>query len=384
MGTRIREILLERGLGLIQRFDRRRPDPDELGSPAIARILVISSTAIGDTLLSTPAIRSLRQAYPKARIVLLVNAAYQGLFASNPDIDGTVVYPGGYRRFFRLAQELRRERFDLVAILHGNEPQATPLAYLSGARWRFKWPNNNRFRFLLSNVEPVKSWDDFPHGIDQRLAVAHAAGATGNDRHMVMPVSDAAHRSVDDFLARQHGIADGVPVAGFQVGASTTSRRWRPERYAELGRQLLAMYPALRIVITGSPQERGLAEQVARAIGDDRVAVTAGEVKLADMPALVQRFAWLVTPDTGIMHLALAVGTPIVGLFAAAHWSRSGPSSDLDRHIVIQKWRTCEPCLGKRCQYVAPPCMDNITVGEVFDACQQHADRAGLVPESIT
>ena len=383
MGTRIREALLERGLGLIRHFDRRHPDPAELGTPAIARILVISSTAIGDTLLSTPAIRSLRQAYPAAHIVLLVNAPYQGLFASNPDIDGTIAYPGGYRRFFRLARALRRERFDLVAILHGNEPQATPLAYLSGARWRFKWPNNNRFRFLLSNTEPVKGWDDFPHGIDQRLAVAHAAGATGLDRHMVMPVSDVARRSVSDFLAGKHGIADGVPVAGLQVGASTASRRWRPERYAELGRQLLVAYPELRIVITGSPQERGLAEQVAQAIGDERVAVTAGEVKLTDMPALVQRFAWLVTPDTGIMHLALAVGTPIVGLFAAAHWSRSGPSADLERHIVIQKWRTCEPCLGKRCHYTAPPCMDNITVTEVFDACRQHAAKSGLAAESL-
>lgn len=384
MALRIREKLLNVGLRLMHRFDSRRPDPGELGTSAIARILVISSTAIGDTLLSTPAIRSLRQTYPAARIVLLVNAPYQGLFSSNPDIDATIAYPGGYRGFFRLVRTLRRERFDLVAILHGNEPQATPLAYLSGARWRFKWPNNNRFRFLLSNAEPVKSWDDFPHGIDQRLAVAHVAGAIGCDRHMVMPVSKAANQWVCDFLARQRGIADGIPVVGFQVGASTASRRWRPERYAELGRQLLEAYPELWIVITGSPQERVLAEQVARAIGDERVLVTAGTVGLENMPALVQRFAWLVTPDTGIMHLALAVGTPIVGLFAAAHWSRSGPSSDLERHIVIQKWRTCEPCLGKRCRYAAPPCMDNITVGEVFEACQQQAARAGLTPQSMT
>lgn len=371
MGTRIRENLLAWGLDLLHRFDRRTPDPAELGTVAIQRILVMSCTAIGDTLLSTPAIRSLRQCYPWARIVLLVNAPYHGLFANNPDIDELIDYHGGYRRFVRLALALRRERFDLVAILHANEPQATPLAYLSGARWRFKLPNNSRFRFLLSNQQSVKKWGDFTHGIDQRLAVATLAGASESDKHMILPVTAEAAKAVTDWLRQKHGITAEESVIGFQVGASTASRRWRPERYAELAQRLLTAKPGLRIVVTGSPQERALADTVAGIVNDPRLVVTAGELPLPKMPALVQRFACLVTPDTGIMHMAIAVGTPIIGLFAAAHWHGSGPTTDLDRHIVIQKHRTCEPCLGKRCPYSAPPCMDNITVDEVLAACER-------------
>src|ERR1035437_2528532 len=148
MGTHIRESLLRTALRFVHARDKRQPDPARLGTDAIASILAISSTAIGDTLLSTPALRSLRLAYPQARISLLLNHNYVPLFANNPDIDEIIPYVGGYRRFFRLVGELRQRRFDLALILHGNEPQATPLAYLSGADFRFKLPNDNDFSFL--------------------------------------------------------------------------------------------------------------------------------------------------------------------------------------------------------------------------------------------
>ncbi|TJZ77438.1 glycosyltransferase family 9 protein [Chitiniphilus eburneus] len=351
------------------------PDPAELGTPRIARILAVSCTAIGDALMSTPALHSLRLAYPDARIDLLVHPAYAALLRNNPDIDGTIVYDNRWREFWPVAWRLRRQRYDLVAILHGNEPQATPLAVLSGARWRFKLPNDFAHRDLLSNAEPVHSWGDFTHGIDQRLAVAALAGGAPTERAMTLIVAPDTQEALDATLARDFGVTPGTPLLAFQPGASTASRRWRPERYAELGRRLLAHDPALRIVITGSPAELPLIATVAQGIGNPtRVLVTAGKLPLVQVPALLRRCRVLVTPDTGIMHMAIAVGTPTVSLFAAAHWERSGPTVALQRHIVIQKWRTCDPCLGKRCPYAAPLCMDNIGVDEVYDACLRHLE----------
>lgn len=379
MGTRIRESLLDWTLRLVRRFDRRAPDAAELGTPAIHRILAVSCTAIGDTLMSTPALRSLRLAYPGAHIALLVNPPYRDLFAANPDVDELIGYTGRWKGFLRTALKLRRGRYDLVAILHGNDPQITPLAYLSGARWRFKLPNTSRFRFLLTNNCEVKTWGDFGHGIDQRLAVARLAGGAETDRRMTLPLAEGSAARLAERLQKHWDIGANETVLGFQPGASTNSRRWRAERYAELGRRLLVQYPDLRIVITGSPAERPLAERIAADIGSPRVAVTAGQVPLAEMPALLQRFAALVTPDTGIMHMAVAVGTPVVSMFAAAHHSGSGPVQDLHRHIIIQKWRTCDPCLGKRCQYEAPPCMDNISVQETLSSCVQLLKSGGFV-----
>lgn len=374
MALRLRENLLYGALRLAHALDRRRPDPAELGTPAIRRILVVSSTALGDALLSTPALRSLRLAYPEAHIALLINTAYVGLFRDHPRIDELIPHRGGWRRFFRLARQLRARHFDLACILHGNEPQATPLAWLSGARFIFKLPNTSRFRFLLTNTEPVLSWDDFEHGIDQRLAVAKLGGGAATDRRMELPIDDSARRALTSLLAGR-GIVPEAPVVVLQAGASTASRRWAPMRFIELGRRLLAERPDARIVLTGSPAEQALTDAIAAGIGDARAWSAAGKVPLPLMPALLERATAMVSGDTGPMHLAVTVGTPVVALFAVSDWHRSGPAYDLDHHVVIQKWRTCDPCLSKNCPYVEPICMENISVDEVFVAVVSILDR---------
>lgn len=371
MGIHLREHALKLAMRLARRLDRRQPDPVELGSAVIRRILVVSCTAIGDTLMSTPAIRSLRLAYPHAHLTLLIHPAYRELFAALPGVNAMLGYRGGWKGFVRLARTLHRQGFDLAVILHGNEPQATPLAYLSGARWIFKLPNaGNPFRFLLSNREPLLRWEDFPHGIEQRLATAALAGGAPTDRVMDMPVSDHERLLVDDWLAR-HGVTVGQRVLGLQAGASTVSRRWPAGRLAELARRLLAADPQLAIVLTGSAAELPLTQRIAADIASPRVVVGAGAVPLPWMPALLARMSALVTPDTGTLHLAVAVRTPVIALFAVSDWRRSGPTVDLDLHTVIQKWRTCDPCLSKRCPYPEPPCMDLISVDEVEAACRQ-------------
>ena len=375
MGTHLREHALKLAMRLAKRLDRRQPDPAELGSAAIRRILVVSCTAIGDTLMSTPAIRSLRLAYPHAHLTLLIHPAYRELFASLPGVNAMLGYRGGWKGFVRLALTLHRQSFDLAVILHGNEPQATPLAYLSGARWIFKLPNaGNPFQFLLSNREPQLRWEDFQHGIEQRLATAALAGGAPTDWAMDMPVGDHERLLVDDWLARQ-GVKPAQRVLGLQAGASTVSRRWPAGRLAELARRLLAADPQLAIVLTGSAAELPLIERIAADIANPRAIISAGAVPLAHLPALMARMSALVTPDTGALHLAVAVGTPVIALFAVSDWRRSGPAVALEKHTVIQKWRTCEPCLSKRCPYPEPPCMDLISVDEVEAACRQ---RLGL------
>ena len=367
MALRLRETLLYGALRVAHAFDQRRPDPAQLGTAAIGRILVVSSTAIGDTLLSTPALRSLREAYPGARISLLINAAYTEMFRDHPRVDELIPYRGGWRRFLSLAQELSARHFDLACILHGNEPQATPLAYLSGARFIFKLPNTSRFRFLLTNPEPVLDWDDFEHGIDQRLAVAKLGGGAATDRRMELPIADGGRRDIASLLS-SHGLTPDAPLVAFQAGASTVSRRWAPSRYIDLGRRLLAARPDVRIVLTGSPAEQSLTDAIAAGIGDARAWNSAGKVPLPLLAALIERCTLMVSGDTGPMHLAVTVGTPVVALFAVSDWHRSGPAYDLDRHVVIQKWRTCDPCLSKNCPYAEPLCMENISVDEVYAA----------------
>lgn len=379
MRLRLREPLLYRWLRLKRALDRRPRPASELGTPAIRRILAISCTALGDTLLSTPGLRALRQTYPQAHITLLVHPSLQQLFTGLAEVDELIPYDGKWRGFRRAAGQLKG--FDLAAILHGNEPQATPLAYLSGARHIFKLPNNNRWNFLLSNQEPVLGWDDLGHGIDQRLAVARLAGAQGKfERRMTVPAHAEGRAAVDRALA-ERGWQDATIVA-FQPGASTMSRRWPRSRFIAAAIALVKARPDLRFVVTGSPAEAGLCQEVAAGIeaavpfaDGTRAWASAGQLPLIALPDLLHRASLLVTGDTGPMHLAVTVDTPVVALFAVSDPARSGPSYDLEKHVIIRKWRTCTPCLGKLCQYLEPLCMDNIQVNEVFEAINSILER---------
>lgn len=372
MRLRLREPLLYHWLRLKRALDRRPRPASELGTPAIRRILAISCTALGDTLLSTPGLRAMRLTYPQAHITLLVHPSLLGLFTGLAEVDELIPYDGKWRGFGRAARVLRN--YDLAAIFHGNEPQATPLAYLSGARYIFKLPNNNHWNFLLTNREPLLGWDDLAHGIDQRLEVARLAGAMGEiSRRMVVPMHVAGDEAVIEALAKR-GWQEASIVA-FQPGASTMSRRWPRSRFIAVAVQLAQLHPDLRFVVTGSPAEAVLCQEVAAAIeaavplpDGHRAWASAGQLPLIALPALLRRASLLLTGDTGPMHLAVTVKTPVVALFAVSDPERSGPGYDFERHIVIRKWRTCDPCFSKNCPYAEPICMDNIAVAEVLAA----------------
>lgn len=371
MGIRPRETLLYLYMKLIKTFDRRKTSADEFSRAGIRNIIVVSSTALGDTLLSTPAIRAVRRAYPRAHIVALFNNANMELFSNNPWIDGVIPYYGGYKGFFRTARSLRAVKPDFALILHGNEPQATPLCYLSGARFIFKLPNNSRFNFLLSNAEPVVGWEELGHGIEARLKCAALVGCPVNDTRMELFVAQADVEATEGFLSANGVRRDDIAI-GFQPGASTVSRQWFPDRFVELGKKLLTAYPQAKIILTGSKDEVLLCERIALEIGEGALNV-AGRLPLRQLPPLIRRLQCLVTGDTGPMHVAITSGTPVVALYAVADAGRTGPLYDKDRHVVIQKPRTCVPCVSKKCEYQR--CMEAITVNEVEAAVKTIINR---------
>lgn len=363
------DVLLFLLLKIVKFFDGRQTDLKYFDPEAVKNILIVSSTAIGDTLLSTPAIRAVRERYPQARIVAHFNIKNMGLFENNPHIDEIMPYHGGYKKFFRTIMKLRRHKFDLALIFHGNEPQATPMAYLSGARFIIKVPNKNEYRFLLSNKNHALRWEELTPGVEQRLKAAELAGCRISDKRMILPIEKDGESAVNEFLENS-GIRATDSIIGFQAGASTLSRMWFPGRFAELGKKLINSYPELKIIITGSPEEYDHCRKIANAIGEKAI-VSAGKLPLKYIPALLRRFRVLVSGDTGIMHMSIAVGTPVIALFAVADAKKSGPYYDMEKHIVIQKERTCEPCASKKCKHQI--CMENISIDEVFDAIKQTA-----------
>ncbi|RLJ68316.1 glycosyltransferase family 9 protein [Sulfurisoma sediminicola] len=372
MRIRPLDTLLSWSLRLAKALDRRTDKLGDIDPAAVRGVLLISSTALGDTVLSTAAFAPLRRRFPVARMVALIHAPYVPLFRHCVELDEVVPSRGAWRGFVGLVRRLRRERPDLALILHGNEPQATPLAYLAGARWIVKLPNaSNPFRFLLANREPPVAWAALGHGLNQRLRTAELVGADVHGARMTLPVPKAAVAAVDAFLA-DGGLA-GRRLIGFQCGASAASRMWPAMHFAELGRRLLASHADAAIVLTGSPAERDYLENLCRDLGE-RCHV-ACDLPIEALPALIGRFDVLVSGDTGSMHVAVATGTPTVCLFAVSDPATSGPAYDNGhdgRHIVI--YHPC-PDLAIGTKTADPRCIARIGVDEVLAAVEKQLAR---------
>ncbi|TAN60526.1 glycosyltransferase family 9 protein, partial [bacterium] len=270
----------------------------------------------------------------------------------------------GYKKFISTARALRSYDFDLALIFHGNEPQATPLCYLSGARFIFKLPNSSDWNFLLSNREPITKWNELRHGIEARLKTAALAGCKADGFKMDLFIENSDTGAASDFL-KSVGVNSDDFLIGFQPGASTLSRQWFPDRFVSLGKRLIEKYPFVKILLTGSPDEKALCEAIAKRIGPSAV-VSAGAVTLNQGAALIKKLKCFITGDTGPMHIAYAVGTPVVALYAVSDPQRTGPLLDAHKHRVIKKPRYCEPCASKKCEY--QKCMEAISVDEVLGA----------------
>ncbi len=372
--VRIRPLdtLLNWSLRVAKAFDRRSDRLDELDPTAVRRVLLISSTALGDTALSTAAFAPLRRRFPAARLVALIHAPYVPLFRHCPELDEVIATHGAWRGFFPLLLRLRRQHPDLALILHGNEPQATPLAYLAGARWIVKLPNaSNPFRFLHANREPPVAWSALGHGLNQRLRTVELVGADIAGARMALPVTAASTATVAALLAGA-GL-DGRRLIGFQCGASAGSRMWPAGHLVELGRRLLASHPDVAIALTGAPAERDYLAGISRAIGER--CLVACDLPIENLPALIERFAVLVSGDTGTMHVAVAVATPTVCLFAVSDPATSGPAYDHELHIVIH--RPC-PDLAIGTKSDDARCIARIAVDEVLAAVERQLVVKGL------
>ncbi|ABK16072.1 glycosyltransferase family 9 protein [Syntrophobacter fumaroxidans] len=356
---------------IIRKISGRMPPPLDLETfrpDAVNSILIVSSTAIGDALMSTPAIRSVRTSYPEANIVLLARHRYRELFENNRHVDKIVSYHGGYKKFLQTVRLLRKEAFDLAVILHGNTPQAVPLAYLTGARHLVTLPVEREFAYLISNRNGDHSSRLPQHTIRQRLGIAQLAGGAGTSVDMELEVTGEARRQVDAWL---HGAVD-IPdplLVGFQAGASKPYKQWPVKSFAELGKRILASHPRARIFAIGSPKEKALCAEVVRAIGSDRAVSVAGRFPLTQVAALIGRLELLVTNDTGAMHIAIALKTKTVSLFCPTSSRVSGAIQDPVLHRAIEKDLPCRPCIGKKC--TTPFCMEQITVEEVFRAFRE-------------
>lgn len=340
---------------------------------AMNNILVIKLRYIGDVLLATPVLRALRSRFPSARLAMLVNRGTEDVLRRNPDLDEVLVLDRmGAAGDLRFARELRRRRFDCVIDLTDADRSAV-LARLTGAPIRVGFNEEHRWRGLLySDIVPARPESE--HRLEHDLAALRLLGLDPKPEPPVLRTAPEDEAAAGRLLA-EAGVAPGDrrPLVLLQPGARYWFKAWPVERFAELADRLTERYGCL-VLVGGSPAERETAETV-RALARSAPLVLAGRTSLLEFAALLTRCALFVGNDNGPMHMAAALGVPVVALFGPSDPAVWGPRGR--RVLTLSKGLDCRRCFHPTCFRGEERCMKLISTDEVFAAAERALAAAG-------
>lgn len=330
----------------------------------IRRLLVRSTNWIGDAVMTTPAIRSIRRNFPGARITLLAKPWVLPVFALSPHVDEFLVYDvrgrhGGVAGRWRLVNDIRRERFDAVILLQ-NAFEAALITALAGIPVRIGFDTDGRALLL---THPVRR----PPGLKQRhqtdyyLQILRGVGLAAGDSRLELSLAEADRQRASRRLAEE-GVDRTLPVVGLNPSATFgPAKQWPEDRYAALGDWLAEHYGA-RVLVFGGPGDAPLGRRIADAMRNRPVNL-AGRTDLAEAMALIDTLDLFVTNDSGLMHVAAALDVPLIAIFGSTNPVTTGPWGSRSR--VVRTDVPCSPCLKPFCRYGHLDCMRRITVARL-------------------
>lgn len=343
--------------------------------PADARSVCIYRTGnVGDLLCALPAICAVHRAYPLARIVLLSTPGLPGL-PSARTVLGSVDWIHEFVEYLpaemfrigsarRIVKSLRARKFDVFIELPNDMARMRTLARnmifarATGAKWAWGWTLGTVRVGLQRQSEEL----EFPDEVDRLLQIVGRCGIETQDIEFRLPLA-GAHRNSADTLLRSLGVDLDSPLVAIAFGAKREDNRWPLERFAAVGRELAGS--GYQVVAVGSRDERADAQGLCETIGD-KCFNLAGRTDIAVAGAILERCRLVVCNDSGIQHLASAVGTPSVAIFSfwqlRGKWYPHHPGA-----IVLQKQVACHTCYRQSCPF-GKECVLGTTSREVTDA----------------
>jgi heptosyltransferase-2 len=322
-------------------------------------ILVRGVNWIGDAVMTMPALRALRKAYPGATISLLVKPQVIPVFENNPNVDEIIAYDEkckGLIGKLRLARLLRKRKFSM-AILLQNAFDAALIAWLARVPKRIGY-NRDRRGFLLTDPVPFSGEDRKIHHTAYYLKLLSSAGIpTGVEEPVI-------YLSLEERLQARAALSElSRPILGIGPGATFGSaKRWFPGRFAEVA-NWFRRDTGGHAVIFGSQSEMALAHEIDKRIPEGKLFL-AGKTSLRELAALISECDVMIANDSGSMHIACAVGTPTLAIFGSTDPKLTGPVGV--GHDIIKKDFSCSPCFERSCLTKDLRCMYTVTAEEVF------------------
>lgn len=341
----------------------------QLPAAGIDRLLIRGTNWIGDVVMTLPALAAIRHQWPQASIAVLAKPWVAEVYRLSPDVDEVIPFaePGpheGIRGKLRLARELRGRGF-AAAILLQNAIEAAILAGLAGIPLRAGYNSDGRGWLLTHSVQRTKAVRRI-HQIDHYLAMVQALGCQPVVREAwLRPGPD--YGDTADALCRRFGLDAARPLIGIAPGAAYgPAKKWLPDRFAAVADRLIAATGG-QALLFGSGGDRESTAAVAACACSPLIDV-AGRTNLKEAISLIARCALFVSNDSGLMHVAGALGIPLVAIFGSTNPVTTAPLGA--KSVVIHHAVACSPCLKPVCP-TDFRCMERIGVDEVATAAEK-------------
>jgi lipopolysaccharide heptosyltransferase I len=347
----------------------------------IERILIIRLSAIGDVVRTLPAVNALRERFPTAHIAWVVEEKARDVLVHQPEIDETIVFqrnrwekgllnPLAFLRttgeVYRFVRELRKRHYDIAFDFHGILKSGL-ISYMSGAKERVGFDRGycKEWNHLFNNRK-VSPRSNRISRFERNFSLLGPLGLDGGRGDVDLHVSQEDVEYVDQFFrSRRPGISG--PLVAIHPGTSskTSYKRWSSAKYTELADRLVEELK-VSVLFTWGPGERAMVDEIrARMRRDSMVAPETYSLK--QLAEIFRRCSVYIGNDTGPMHIASLVKTPVVGIFGPTDPIVNAPYEGTP-HIIVRKDLPCSPCRNRGCKDVE--CMKAISSQDVFEAAK--------------
>jgi lipopolysaccharide heptosyltransferase I len=342
-----------------------------------ARTLIIKPSSLGDVVQALPVLTALKEAHPGAHVAWLVDRRFADVLTGHPRLDEVILFDR--KRFARIGRslavaaefaqflaDLRQRRFTTVLDLQGLARSGV-LALATGAPARVGFRAARELAPLFYTLAVPTPPRDM-HAIDRYLLLAARVGLAAPRATDHLPVSLQAQAGVRSRLAAE-GVGAQEPLLVACADARWETKQWPPERFADVLRRVAAETGARPVLVGSGTGAEAINRAIAAALNGRALDLT-NRTTLKELVAVIAEARAMVTNDSGPMHVAAAVGTPVVAVFGPTHPGRTGPYGP--GHRVLTAPAACRPCYRERCRYAggvrALECMDRVTADEVAAA----------------
>lgn len=317
----------------------------------VKRILLISLSCIGDVILTTPVMKVLKDNFPTAALDVVAGPTSMPILRRHELIDCTITCENktrhkGLRGAARLVWEIRKKKYDLVVDLRN-----TAIPYFLRSRYR-----------ITAHKAHMKNRDvRGRHAIDRHLDVLELAGLPITSRCMSITIPDDVNKKVDEFI-QVKGLG-GRELIGVYPGAGSDYKMYPPEMFIEALERTAAHTGDAAYLLVGSAEDAGICGRIESGFSGHAVSI-ADRLDILELSALLRKCRMMISNDSGPMHLAAAVRTPVTAIFGPTDAERYGPRGGI--HKIVWFREDCNPCKFPVCEKES--CINKVPPGQVADA----------------